>query len=152
MDNAVHMYLSNTDSVDYFPHNKGSYFRVKLSESLQLHGEWEAALTSLTVSINIHNLFSLRTVRQRCSVLVMLRNSDQARELYIPDFKLWNDYYEKKVKSHEDPEQSPQQACPSQANERAAAVKLQFVSPVTETTNEAASIMKTGNSKLSKKS
>lgn len=52
MDNAVHMYLSNTDSVDYFPDNKGSYFRVKLSESLQLHGEWEAALTSLTVSIS----------------------------------------------------------------------------------------------------
>ena len=52
MDNAVHMYLSNTDSLDYFPDNKGSYFRVKLSESLQLHGEWEAALTSLTVSIS----------------------------------------------------------------------------------------------------
>ena len=82
----------------------------------------------------------------------MLRNSDQARELYIPDFKLWNDYYEKKVKSHKGPEQSPQQACSSQANESASAVKLQFVSPVTETTNQAASIMKTGNSKLSKKS
>lgn len=52
MDQAVHMYLSNTNSEHYFPDNNGSYFRVKLSEPLHLHGEWEVALTSLTVSVS----------------------------------------------------------------------------------------------------
>lgn len=82
----------------------------------------------------------------------MLRNPDQPKELYIPDFKLWNDYYEKKVKAQKSTDHTPQHACSSQTKEPASAVKLQFVSPVTETANQAASIMKTGKSSQKSKS
>lgn len=49
MNNSVHLYVSSSDSLQYFPDNKGTYFRVKLSESLRLSGTWEAVLTSLTI-------------------------------------------------------------------------------------------------------
>lgn len=44
--------MSSSDSLDYFPDNKGTHFRVKLSESLILKGTWEAVLTSLTIIAN----------------------------------------------------------------------------------------------------
>lgn len=71
---------------------------------------------------------------------------EQKKQLYIPDFKLWNDYYQKRVNVQNVSEQTPQGACSSENS----AVKFQFVSPVTETTNQAASIMKTDSHQNSK--
>ena len=52
MQESVHIYADSNDSLQYFPGNKGTFFRVKLSEPLRFTGKWEATLTSLTVISN----------------------------------------------------------------------------------------------------
>ena len=81
----------------------------------------------------------------------MHAGSEQTKELYIPDFKLWRDYYAKTVKSQNGADQTQQHESFSQPKEASSEVKLQFVSPVTETTNQAASIMKADNLKTKRK-
>lgn len=50
--NSFHVYISSSDSVEYFPHNTGSNFRVKLSEGINLSNGWEIVLTSLSIVLN----------------------------------------------------------------------------------------------------
>ena len=49
MQDHVHIYVCSTDSLQYFPDNNGSRFRIKLSEPIHFTGSWVAALTSVTV-------------------------------------------------------------------------------------------------------
>ena len=39
-----YLFISSSDSLSFHPDNKGSNFTVELPESVNLHGEWEAAL------------------------------------------------------------------------------------------------------------
>ena len=81
----------------------------------------------------------------------MHAGSEQTKELYIPDFKLWGEYYAKKVKSQNGVDQTSQHGNFTQHKEASSEVKLQFVSPVTETTNQAVSIMRSDSSKAKRK-
>ena len=49
MHEGLHVYVDSFDSMQHFPDNNGTFFRVKLSEPLRFNGKWEATLTSLTV-------------------------------------------------------------------------------------------------------
>ena len=46
---SFHLDITSFDSKEDFPGNKGNNFRVKLSESLALNGNWELVLTSLSL-------------------------------------------------------------------------------------------------------
>lgn len=52
MDGNIRIYITSSDSVEYFPDNNGTSFRVKLSEPLTFSGTWEAVLTSLSIVVN----------------------------------------------------------------------------------------------------
>jgi hypothetical protein len=56
-------------------------------------------------------------------------------QLYVPDFKAWERFYERKVPSHTASSQREQPF----HSKRPAEVKLQFVSPVEETVDQAES-------------
>ena len=79
----------------------------------------------------------------------MFSNTEQSKQLYIPDFKLWNDYYEKKVNKqvHENTLQS---VCSGQSSDNSR-VQLKLISSVAETTDQAESIMKTDGKKIKSK-
>lgn len=77
--------------------------------------------------------------------------AEQSKQLYVPDFKLWNDYYEKKkLNVQKVPEQQSQSKSSDEVKENSV-VKLKFVSPITQTIDQAESVMKTDRQKNGKK-
>ena len=77
----------------------------------------------------------------------MFSNTDQSRQLYIPDFKLWTDYYEKKVSGQKRIEQNPHS---SNSSSDGSKVQVKLISPIAQTTDQAESIMKTDGKKIRK--
>lgn len=45
--NQIVLYLSSTDSKEYYPNNNPADFTVKFPEPIQLHGEWTLTLREL---------------------------------------------------------------------------------------------------------
>lgn len=80
----------------------------------------------------------------------MFSNTEQTKQLYVPDFKLWNDYYEKKVNKQQVHDQILKPSCPGQSNDKSK-VQLKLISPIAQTTDQAESIMKTDGHKVGKK-
>ena len=71
----------------------------------------------------------------------MFGGSDQTKQLYVPDFRVWDNYF--KVKKE------PEKPCVSGTGSK---VKINLVSPVSETVSQAESVMKSENSNNGKKS
>lgn len=80
----------------------------------------------------------------------MFSNTEQTKQLYIPDFKLWNDYYEKKVNKQQTRENILEPSCSGQTSDKSK-VQVKLVSPIAQTTDQAESIMKTDGNKINKK-
>lgn len=80
----------------------------------------------------------------------MFASTEQNKQLYIPDFKLWDDYYVKKVNAQKDFERASQPSCSKEPSDNSV-VKLKLVSPIAQTTDQAESIMKTDAHKESRK-
>lgn len=80
----------------------------------------------------------------------MFSNTEQTKQLYIPDFKLWNDYYEKRVNKQQTQENILQPPCSGQTSDKSK-VQVKLVSPIAQTTDQAESIMKTDGHKTNKK-
>lgn len=49
MEDEFHVHICSSDSMLYFPSNKGSDFRVNLDEKILFSGQWSVALVGLTV-------------------------------------------------------------------------------------------------------
>ena len=47
------LFLSSTDSLNYFPHNHACDFQVELSDSLHLRGNWTCALAQISFNEKI---------------------------------------------------------------------------------------------------
>lgn len=47
---SFYVVVRNFDSVDYFPENKATDFRVKLNKPIDLKGRWKVALTEFFLS------------------------------------------------------------------------------------------------------
>ena len=80
----------------------------------------------------------------------MFSNTEQTKQLYIKDFKLWIDYYEKKVNKQLTQENSLEPSCSGQTSDKSK-VQVKLVSPIAQTTDQAESIMKTDGNKVNKK-
>ena len=48
MNKQEYLFLSSLDSLDTFPNNNASSFRVELPKALDLKGKWQVALTDIT--------------------------------------------------------------------------------------------------------
>lgn len=51
MEESKHVYISSSDSLQYFPHNTGAHFRVKLGEALKFTGSWVVSLTGINIIV-----------------------------------------------------------------------------------------------------
>lgn len=76
----------------------------------------------------------------------MFGNTEHSKQLYVPDFKLWDSYY----KAHKGPTQESTHTCAAESKENRD-FKVKLISPVSETVSQAESIMKTHDSKAGKK-
>ena len=77
----------------------------------------------------------------------MFSNTERNKELYIPDFKLWADYYQKQVSAQWPSEQNIHPSFSSDESK----VQVKLVSPIAQTTDQAESIMKTDSQVIRKK-
>lgn len=71
-----YMYLSNDDSINYFPHNKAHDFRVIIPKQLNLDGEWLVALTEIITTVE-----STRFVNVFCDIIESQIIGDQYLKL-----------------------------------------------------------------------
>lgn len=67
MADEFHVHVCNSDSLSYFPSNKGSDFRVNLDEKILLPGQWAAALVGLSVETD-------KPVQLDCLLLYLCSN------------------------------------------------------------------------------
>lgn len=72
----------------------------------------------------------------------MFSNTQQNKELYIPDFKLWADYYQKQASGQRASEHTSHHSTPTLSSDDSK-VQVKLVSPIAQTTDQAESIMKT---------
>ena len=91
----------------------------------------------LSVAIDVKGCVNI--VQHRC-FRTMFGGSDQPKQLYVPDFRVWDNYY--KVKKEQE------KPCASGTGSK---VKINLVSPVSETVSQAESVMKSENSNTGKK-
>jgi len=73
MDNQFYITLKSNSSIDYFPNNTASKFKVKLANQINLEDRWEVAITEITYPHTWQNL----TQSTRCK-FIFERLEDQA--------------------------------------------------------------------------
>ena len=56
MDNQFYITLKSNSSIDYFPNNNASKFKVKLANQINLDDKWELAITEITYPHTWQNL------------------------------------------------------------------------------------------------
>ena len=56
MDDEIQLTLPSNSSIGFFPENKPGLYHTKLSSSLNLEGDWEAALMEIQYPHNWHNI------------------------------------------------------------------------------------------------
>ena len=94
---SIYINVSNNDSVQYFPHNNPSNFRVKLEKRLELKGCWKICLCEISISnviVNqlngvddiektvVNNVQQTKSIHIHCNVCTgLIVNGEQTRIL-----------------------------------------------------------------------